>query len=75
MEKEILNKLEEINQRLDKLENEIKYIKESSTNMNEHISFIETVYDTIKYPFYFIINKIKPIENIPIKEKRLLIKK
>jgi hypothetical protein len=39
--------------------------------MNEHISFIENVYDTVKNPFYFIINKIRPIENIPEKPKSL----
>lgn len=50
-----------IDTRLIAIENDLKSIKSSSNNMDEHISFIENVYDTIKNPFYYIINKIKPI--------------
>jgi hypothetical protein len=39
--------------------------------MSEHISFIENVYETVKNPFYFIMNKIRPIEGIPEKPKSL----
>jgi hypothetical protein len=67
----ILNKLDEILIRLDKIEEDIRYLKNGSDNMNDHISFIESVYDTIKNPFYFIMNKIKPIEKIPEKPKTL----
>lgn len=66
----ILDKLEDIEKRLEVLETEMIYIKQSSTNMNEHISFVENVYDTIKSPFYYVMNKIKPIENIPVKESK-----
>lgn len=68
---EILNKLNEILVRLDKIEEDIQYLKNGTDNMTEHISFIENVYDTIKNPFYFIMNKIKPIESIPDKPKTL----
>lgn len=71
MEREILDKLNEILTRLDKIEADIQHLKNGSDTMTEHISFIETVYDTIKNPFYFIMNKIKPIENIPEKPKTL----
>jgi hypothetical protein len=66
-----LNKLDEILMRLDKIEKDIKYLKNGNDNMNEHISFIESVYDTIKNPFYLLMNKIKPIEKIPEKPKSL----
>lgn len=68
----ILDKLDNIEERLEKLEKEVSYIKDSSNNMNEHISFVENVYDTVKSPFYFIMNKIKPIDGIPIKEHKQL---
>jgi hypothetical protein len=68
----ILDKLDNIEERLEKIEKEVNYIKDSSDNMNEHISFVETVYDTVKSPFYFIMNKIKPIEQIPVKEAKQL---
>lgn len=68
----ILNKLDDIDQRLILIENDIEQIKKSNSNMDEHISFVENVYDTIKNPFYYIMNKIKPIESIPIKETKQL---
>lgn len=69
---DILKKLDEIIQRLNKIEEDIKYLKNGNDNMTEHISFIEHVYDTIKSPFYFIMNKVKPIHQIPEKPKNLI---
>ena len=75
-----LNKLEnEIEVRFSGVENELGIIKKSNENMNEHISFVDNVYETIKNPFYYIINKINPISNgncngeitIPVKSKTL----
>jgi DNA anti-recombination protein RmuC len=64
----ILKKLDTIEQRIVNIEEEIHDIKQSSDNMNDHISFVESVYDTVKSPFYFIMNKIKTIEQLPTKE-------
>lgn len=65
---EILEKLNKIEQKLEIMQNDINNIKKSSINMDNHISFVETVYDTIKSPFYYIMNKIKPIQIIDYKE-------
>jgi len=67
----ILDKLNEILVRLDKIDEDIQQLKNGNDTMTEHISFIENVYDTIKNPFYFILNKINPIEGVPEKPKRL----
>ena len=66
----ILEELKKINDRLNKLENDIIYIKTGTNNMNTHISFIETVYDNIKYPFHLILSKFHKIKEIP--EKKLM---
>ena len=68
----ILDKLDDIDQRLSVIESDIEQIKKSNSNMDEHISFVENVYDTIKNPFYYIMNKIKPIDTIHIKEYKQL---
>jgi len=67
---EISNKLTYITERLEYIENDIKDIKKSSNNMDEHISFVENVYDTVKIPFYYIINKITQnnVTDIPDKQ-------
>jgi archaellum component FlaC len=65
---EILEEIKKISVRLDKIENDISYLKNGTDNMNNHISFIENVYDTIKYPFYSIINKFHKINQIPDKK-------
>lgn len=67
----ILDKLDEILIRLDKIEADIQYLKNGSDTMTEHISFVDNVYDSIKNPFYFILNKIKTVESIPEKPKSL----
>jgi hypothetical protein len=61
--KEILEELKIINLRLDKIEKGID-------NMNNHITFIDSIYETIKYPFYLIMNKFYRIDKIP--EKKLI---
>jgi hypothetical protein len=55
----------------DKLIKDTVFIQDSLDNMNTHISFIENVYDTIKLPFYFILNTISKID---IPEKQILLK-
>lgn len=58
-------KLELIEKRLDEITDDIIIIKKGTSNMDTHISFVENIYDSIKYPFYCIINnfstkKIEP---------------
>ena len=64
---EILEKLNKIEGKLEIIQNDINDIKKSSNNMDTHISFIETVYENVKNPFYYIMNKIKPINVIDYK--------
>jgi hypothetical protein len=59
---------DDLNKNIDKSLNELKV---SANIMNTHISFIENVYDTIKNPFYFILNKVSKIENVPEKQKEI----
>jgi hypothetical protein len=66
----ILNQLL-LNQKIDKILLNQESIQMSTNNMNTHISFIENVYDTIKNPFYFLLNRVTKIEKIPEKPKEL----
>jgi archaellum component FlaC len=70
-ESEIVQHLKNISERLDKIENDILYLKKGSDNMSHHITFIESVYETVKKPFYFVMNRIQPIQNIPVKKALL----
>jgi hypothetical protein len=73
---EILQKLQDIDNRLRIVEKSIKGVQYSTSNMDRHISFVERVYDTIQTPMYFILNKMtssnpiyhKPIEWISLEE-------
>lgn len=67
----IIEKLDIIEEKLDKLEKDIKILKNGNENINEHITFIDNVYDTIKSPFYYILNKVNYIDKIPEKQKKL----
>jgi hypothetical protein len=67
----IINKLDEILKRVKNIEHDIKYLKNGNDNMTSHISFIESVYDTIKNPLYFVMNKFKTVEKMPNISKSL----
>lgn len=72
IEELILQQLKEISSRLALIEEKLEIIKKSNDNMNEHIDFVENVYDTIKSPFYYIMSKVKRIDNIPEKQTKLI---
>ena len=57
----LLHKLNEIDTRLCNIETVIGHVQTSSNKMDNHISFVETVYNIIKFPLSFIINQIPPV--------------
>ena len=57
----IMNKLEDIEGRLSKIEKVSECIQHSTANMDRHISFVEIIYDTIKFPLGYIVDKIQSI--------------
>jgi predicted nuclease with TOPRIM domain len=64
MENEWCNKIDnQLIKKIDKIETQSEFIKTSSENMNDHISFIESVYDNIRIPIYYILNKFYPIKS------------
>jgi len=40
----------------------VEKMNTSASRMDDHIDFVETTYDTLKYPLQFISNKINYIE-------------
>ena len=50
------------------MDNKIDDIKGSTENMDHHISFIETVYDTVAHPFMYIFNKLSYKNHIQLPE-------
>jgi archaellum component FlaC len=58
----IIYELKKIREDLDFMKLEIAEIKKGTNKMENHISFIETVYSQIKKPFHYILNTIS-LEN------------
>ncbi len=54
----IMSELEKINQRLEIIESKINIINDSTNHMDNHIHFVENVYDKIKQPLAYAANKI-----------------
>jgi|LakMenE09Jun09ns_1017247.scaffolds.fasta_scaffold00104_4 hypothetical protein len=72
---ENLDKINDIENRLQTIEGKLQFIKDSGIRMNNHISFVESIYNTVKYPFFYIMNKIQPINTKDIEmnyQKKLL---
>jgi len=65
MEKEILNIKDELNSVNKKLDRLLELMEKDCKKMSDHINFIEKVYDNVKNPFHFIMNKVSgfSIEN------------
>jgi len=68
----ILDKLESIEKRLEVIESEIEIIKNSTENMDTHISFVENIYESVKYPFYYIMNNFSTKKIEPPKQIKLI---
>lgn len=66
-----LDKIDGIEKRLQAMEDKLQFIQDSGVCMNNHISFVESVYETVKYPFFYIMNKIQPINTKEIEMKHM----
>ena len=64
-----IDKIDNIEHRLTIIEDKLEFAKDSGIRMNNHITFIESVFDTVKIPFFYIMNKIKPIDTKTIEMK------
>jgi len=60
--KEIYNKVDIIEKKIEALENKMNNeMMPECKKMGEHISFIENVYETMRYPLGYFCNKINTI--------------
>lgn len=59
---QIVNKILQIENKIDKLETKLDKILEllekDCKKMTDHIDFIENVYDNVKSPFYYLMDKV-----------------
>tara|TARA_B100000401_G_scaffold298995_1_gene205218 strand:+ start:2297 stop:2533 length:237 start_codon:yes stop_codon:yes gene_type:complete len=70
--KDIENRLVSIESKLDYVIDKIdNNVIKSCNNMNNHIGFIEKVYNVVKYPLFFIVNKINLLSSFEKKNIHL----
>lgn len=73
-EKEIELKLNKLSSDVERIEHKIDLLlskfeiinklEPQCKKMSDHIDFVENVYDTVKSPMYYILNKVSQIRNI-----------
>jgi archaellum component FlaC len=61
-QEEIVILLQDINERLKKIEEKVDNLKSSTRKMDEHIDFIDNIYDRVKKPFSQLLGFSKPID-------------
>ena len=49
------NKILELEKKIDKI---LELLEKDCKKMNDHIDFIENVYDNVKMPFYYVMDKV-----------------
>ncbi len=59
----INNRLNIIEEKIDELKKNQDDIKDSSNKMNNHIDFIETVYENVKHPLNYLSQKFNKVNN------------
>ena len=52
------NRSEQIEQKLNKI---LELLEKDCKKMTDHIDFIENVYDNVKSPFYYLMNKVNSL--------------
>jgi hypothetical protein len=58
-QKELLLLLKSISSRLKFMEERLEAVQGSSENMDQHINFIEGLYNTIKWPFFKLLSAVQ----------------
>ena len=56
MDRDIINILKRIEERLDNIEKVLEMNQESAKKMDEHIEFVDSVYDSVRKPFCKILS-------------------
>lgn len=71
---QIINKILQIENKIDKLETNmnrleskldklLEILEKDCKKMTDHIDFIENVYDNVKSPFYYLMDKVNLLSN------------
>lgn len=68
------NKLNILLNITDKFDDIVHDIHQSTSNMDNHITFVETIYDTISSPLYYIMNKFSKVKLQEIQYKNSQLK-
>ena len=66
-------KLDLILLRLDQIDRRLTHVEESVKKMDDHVDFVDGIYESVKYPFHSLMEIVsfsnpKPIENKPPQE-------
>ena len=62
IDEEIMNKIVELEKRFEQMETKmdkiLELLEKDCKKMTDHIDFVENVYDNVKSPFYYIMDKV-----------------
>ena len=61
----IINKILELEKRCERMETKmdkiLEILEKDCKKMTDHIDFIENVYDNVKSPFYYLMDKVNSV--------------
>ena len=57
---ELENRCERMEQKMDKI---LELLEKDCKKMTDHIDFVENVYDNVKSPFYYLMDKVNLLSN------------
>ena len=63
---EIIQLLKNIEKRLDSIEEHIGIVGKDCSKINDHITFVETTYNTLRKPFNYFAKKVVILPPLPL---------
>ena len=57
----IYNDIQNLKKEIKEIKEKMNEIETSTNNMDKHITFVESVYTTVKSPFHFLLNTVEII--------------
>jgi len=66
---QVLQRLDAIDARLERIERALGEAQASCSNMDEHIAFVESVYDVVRKPMSYVTHRLWGSHPLPLKER------
>lgn len=63
----LIKKIENLENKIENLERKLDNIHKETQRMDSHVTFVENIYQNVKSPFHYLMNKVNIVSNLSIR--------